>query len=66
VSTLDALAAGVAGDSDTRAAKLAESAGLVAQAEVIRTVPGETRPEGPVLVGDGVLDDFLAAASALR
>jgi hyaluronoglucosaminidase len=66
LSTLDALAAGVAGDAGTRSAKLAESAGLVAQAEVIHTVPGETSPQGPVLVGDGVLDDFLAAASALR
>ena len=36
------------------------------QAEAIRTIPGETRPEGPVRVGDGVLDDFLAEADGLR
>jgi hyaluronoglucosaminidase len=32
----------------------------------IRTIPGETRPEGPVRVGDGVLDTFLDDAPGLR
>ena len=40
--------------------------GLIAQAAAIRTIPGETRPEGPVRVGDGVLDTFLADAPGLR
>ena len=64
--TLDGLAARVAGDEATASAAFAESDALVAQAEAIRTIPGETRPEGPVRVGDGVLDAFLAEADGLR
>ena len=64
--TLDGLAAGVAGDDAAASAALRRGATrLAAQAAAIRTIPGETRPEGPVRVGDGVLDAFLAEADAL-
>ena len=66
VRTLDGLAARAAGDEATATVAFAESDALVIQAEAIRTIPGETRPEGPVRVGDGVLDDFLAEADGLR
>ena len=65
VAALDGLDARLAGDESTAGAKLAEASALVAQAEAIHTIPGETRPEGPVRVADGVLDEFLAGASAL-
>jgi hyaluronoglucosaminidase len=65
VSTLDGLAARAGGDPTTGAARLAEATSLAGQAEAIRTIPGETRPEGPVRVGDGVLDIFVQGASAL-
>ncbi len=65
VRTLDGLTARVAGDEATAGVAFAESDALVGQAEAIRTIPGETRPEGPVRVGDGVLDDFLATADTL-
>jgi hyaluronoglucosaminidase len=65
VRTLDGLAAGVAGDDAAATAAFAEADALAGQAAAIRTIPGETRPEGPVRVGDGVLDEFLAEASAL-
>ena len=38
---------------------------MAGQASVIRTIPGETRPEGPVRVADGVLDTFLSEADGL-
>jgi hyaluronoglucosaminidase len=66
VAALDGIDARLAGDPATADARLAEAEGLVAQAGAIRTIPGETRPEGPVLVADGVLDEFLAGARALR
>jgi hyaluronoglucosaminidase len=65
VATLDGLDARLAGDGATASARLAEATALVAQAEAIHTIPGETRPEGPVRVADGVLDDFLAGAAGL-
>src|ERR687897_944231 len=34
-------------------------------AGAVRTIPGETRPEGPVRVADGVLDTFVADAPGL-
>ncbi|MEU1799794.1 beta-N-acetylglucosaminidase domain-containing protein [Streptomyces sp. NPDC019937] len=63
--TLDALGARL--DGDTRKAErwFAEASSLAGQAGRIRTIPGETRPEGPVRVADGVLDTFLAAAPGL-
>ena len=65
VRTLDGLAAGVADDDAAASAAFAEADALAGQAAAIRTIPGETRPEGPVRVGDGVLDEFLAEAGAL-
>src|SRR5690606_2416680 len=59
VATLRGLAAGVDGDAAAADAAFATAAGLVARASAIRTIPGEARPEGPVRVGDGVLDEFL-------
>ncbi len=65
LATLDGLAARTAGDGATAEARLSEAANLAGQAESIHTIPGETRPEGPVRVGDGVLDAFVSGASAL-
>jgi hyaluronoglucosaminidase len=65
VATLDALAAEIAGDPDGAAAARATVDQLVAQAGEIETIPGETRPQGPVRVGDGVLDAFIAEAPGL-
>jgi hyaluronoglucosaminidase len=65
VRTVDGLAAGAAGDDAAASAAFAEADALAGQAAAIRTIPGETRPEGPVRVGDGVLDEFLADADAL-
>ena len=65
VASLDGLAAAVAGDGDGAATAEARADELVTQAEAIHTIPGETKPEGPVRVGDGVLDDFIAAAPGL-
>ena len=66
VRTLDGLDARLGGDAAGAAAAFTEAEGLVAQAVAIRTIPGETRPEGPVRVGDGVLDTFLDDAPGLR
>ena len=44
---------------------LAEAATLADQAAAVRTVPGETLPQGPVRVADGVLDTFLTDAPGL-
>jgi hyaluronoglucosaminidase len=65
VATLDGLGARLAGDWARATQKLTEAGGLMAQAEAIRTIPGETRPEGPVRVADGVLDAFLRDAPSL-
>ncbi|GAB3432857.1 beta-N-acetylhexosaminidase family protein [Flindersiella endophytica] len=65
VDTLDALQARVNGDEDRAAQLFAEAADLMAQAQAIRTIPGETRPQGRVRVGDGVLDTFLIEARTL-
>jgi hyaluronoglucosaminidase len=65
VAALDGLEARLAGDTAGAAARMAEADALAAQAAAIHTVPGETRPEGPVRVADGVLDTFLARAASL-
>jgi hyaluronoglucosaminidase len=62
VATLDGLAAGLAGDGAGASAARATADDLAARAGAIRTIPGETRPEGTVRVGDGVLDAFIAQA----
>jgi hyaluronoglucosaminidase len=64
VATLDGLAAGLAGDAAGVSAAQATADELAARAGAIRTIPGETRPEGPVRVGDGVLDAFIAEAGS--
>jgi hyaluronoglucosaminidase len=65
VATLDALAARAIGDGVRAYARFADADGFVARARAIHTVPGETRPQGPVRVADGVLDTFLAGARSL-
>ncbi|MFI0732468.1 beta-N-acetylglucosaminidase domain-containing protein [Streptomyces sp. NPDC021225] len=63
--TLDALGARLDGNTQQAEQWFAEASSLAGQAGRIRTIPGETRPEGPVRVADGVLDTFLAAAPRL-
>ena len=65
VATLDGLAARAAGDDAAAGPHFGQADRLVARARAIRTVPGKTRPQGPVRVGDGVLDRFLASARSL-
>ena len=65
VASLDALDAQVAGDVAGAQARFADAAALADQAGAVGTIPGETRPQGPVRVGDGVLDDFIAEAPTL-
>ena len=65
VATLDALDARIAGDDAGADARFADAAGLADRAAAIHTIPGETRPQGPVKVADGVLDAFIADAPAL-
>jgi hyaluronoglucosaminidase len=65
LATLDGLQARVAGDTGTADAKLQQAGSLAGQAAAVRTVEGETMPQGPVQVGDGVLDTFIADASSL-
>ena len=64
LATLAGLAAQAGGDGATGEARLAEAASLAGRAATISTIPGETRPQGPVLVGDGVLDAFVRWGSA--
>ena len=65
VATVDGLAARAEGDAGAADAAFAEADRLVAQAEAVHTIEGETRPQGPVRVGDGVLDTFLDEAQGL-
>ncbi|HUH08886.1 MAG TPA: beta-N-acetylglucosaminidase domain-containing protein [Egibacteraceae bacterium] len=58
-AALDAAGARTGGDEAEAARLFSESDALAEQAAAIQTIPGETRTEGPVLVGDGVLDVFL-------
>jgi len=62
VATLDGLDGRAADDA---AARFAEVDDLVARARAIHTIEGETRPQGPVRVADGVLDAFVAEARSL-
>ncbi|MFI9811665.1 beta-N-acetylhexosaminidase family protein [Saccharothrix variisporea] len=63
--TLNALAARVDGDEDGARRWFDEAADLAAQAAAVQSPEGETYLEGPVLVGDGVLDVFLREAPDL-
>lgn len=66
VTTLDGLQSRVDGDEQAAKEKFAKAAELAEKASAIETIPGETRPQGPVKVGDGVLDTFLSEAPDLR
>jgi hyaluronoglucosaminidase len=68
VAALDGLEArvrGQQGDAGAADQRFAEVDQLVGQASAIRTIEGETRPQGPVRVADGVLDRFLDEARGL-
>jgi hyaluronoglucosaminidase len=65
VTTLDALDARAAGDAATSRQRFGQAADLADRAGSITTIPGETLPQGPVKVADGVLDDFIAEAPSL-
>jgi hyaluronoglucosaminidase len=65
VASLDALDAQIGGDAAGAQARFADADALADRAAAIETIPGETRPQGAVRVGDGVLDDFIAGAQAL-
>ncbi|HEX2562431.1 MAG TPA: beta-N-acetylglucosaminidase domain-containing protein [Acidimicrobiales bacterium] len=64
-ASLDALDARIAGDAAATQSHFEAAEMLAGQAGAIRTIPGETRPEGPVRVADGVLDTFVAEARGL-
>ena len=65
VASLDALDARIAGDDAGARSRFADAAARAEQAAAIDTILGETRPQGPVRVADGVLDDFIATAPGL-
>lgn len=54
-----------AADAQTAADRFTAAQGLAAEASKLRTIPGATRPEGPIKVADGVLDVFINEAPAL-
>lgn len=60
VATLDGLQAQLDGDAGTAQDRFAAAQSDVTQARAIHTIPDETLPQGPVLLGDGVLDTFIA------
>lgn len=64
--TLDGLGARLSGDEPRAERLFDEAATLTERAGAIETIPGETRPQGPVRVADGVLDVFLTEARVLR
>ncbi|NHD18275.1 MULTISPECIES: beta-N-acetylglucosaminidase domain-containing protein [unclassified Actinopolyspora] len=66
LTTLDGFSARADGDSRTAADRFDQAAELADRAESIRTVPGETRPQGRVRVAEGVLDEFIRQAPDMR
>ncbi|MFC4504000.1 MULTISPECIES: beta-N-acetylglucosaminidase domain-containing protein [Streptomyces] len=64
--TLDALDARLSGDEQRAEQMFDAAAELAGEAGAIETIPGETRPQGPVRVADGVLDVFLTEARSLH
>ncbi|MFI6344220.1 beta-N-acetylglucosaminidase domain-containing protein [Streptomyces sp. NPDC050560] len=62
-ATLDGLRARLYGGSGQ--ASFDRAADLARRASAITTIPGTTRPQGPVKVADGVLDTFIAQAPGL-
>lgn len=63
LTTLNGLSSRADGDDEAADDRFAESAELVRRAEA---VPSTTRFDGPVKLGDGVLDTFLREAADLR
>ncbi|GAA4852684.1 beta-N-acetylglucosaminidase domain-containing protein [Saccharopolyspora rosea] len=66
VATVDGLQARADGAEAKASDRFAEAGRLAAQAGQIRTVPGRSRPQGPVKVADGVLDVFVQQAPTMR
>lgn len=66
LATVDGLQARLDGDRGGARQAFARAAELARRAGGVRTVPGETRPEGPVRLADGVLDVFVRQAPDLR
>ncbi|WP_075660859.1 beta-N-acetylhexosaminidase family protein [Streptomyces acidiscabies] len=64
--TLDALTARLSANEPEAQRLFTEASSLATRAGAIQTIPGETRPQGPVRVADGVLDTFLTEARSLR
>jgi len=62
--TVDGLIAARAGEPGATRS-FAAAAELAKKAAAIRSIPGATRPEGPIKVSDGVLDSFIADAPGL-
>ncbi|WP_129669865.1 beta-N-acetylhexosaminidase family protein, partial [Phytoactinopolyspora endophytica] len=65
VSALDGLQARVDGDDEEAEQHFGEASELIEAAGEVETIPGETRTEGVIQMGDGVLDTFLAEAPEL-
>ncbi|GAB3282792.1 beta-N-acetylhexosaminidase family protein [Parasphingorhabdus pacifica] len=66
LATVDALEAREAGDQVRADERFAAADRLADRASRVRTTPGETRPQGPVKVAEGVLDVFIREAPELR
>ena len=66
LATLDGLEARSAGDEPRAGDRFGEATRLAEQAGRIQTIPGESRPQGPVRVADGVLDVFIQQAPGLQ
>ncbi|WP_114453300.1 beta-N-acetylhexosaminidase family protein [Halopolyspora algeriensis] len=66
LATVDGLRARLDGDEAAARRYFGEAADLADRAGSVRTVPGETLPQGPVRVADGVLDTFIRQAPELR
>ncbi|WP_374727429.1 beta-N-acetylhexosaminidase family protein [Haloactinomyces albus] len=66
LSTVDGLRARLNGDAAGAREHFDEATELAGRAGSIRTVPGETLPQGPVEVADGVLDVFIRQAPDMR
>ncbi|MDQ8707973.1 beta-N-acetylglucosaminidase domain-containing protein [Streptomyces sp. LHD-70] len=65
LATLDGLEARAEGDDAQAEKHFASSAKLAEKAAAVMPDEGETRPEGPIKVADGVLDTFLTDAPKL-
>ncbi|RKT83792.1 hyaluronoglucosaminidase [Saccharopolyspora antimicrobica] len=66
VATMDGLQARADGDEGSTFGHFSEAKQLATRAAQIRTEPGKVRPQGPVYVGDGVLDTFIEQAPGMR